>query len=213
MSRLSPHIIGIAGGSCAGKSWLAENLRERLGNQAVRLALDDFYLDRAHLGAARRARLNFDHPRAIDWARLEDVLASFAAGESARVPCYDFATHCRRSPGGMLDPAPVIIVEGLWLLRRASVRKYFMLKIYIRGDEKLREDWRLRRDTLERGRTASQAREQWQRQTRPMFWKFVAPQERWADVVLEAPVREADVAMLAGRLNEAMARDHEMVGI
>ena len=93
MNEYGPQIVGIAGGSCAGKTWLADRLSEPSGNDAVRISLDSFYLDRSYLSAGRRALLNFDHPRAIDWRSLERVLRKCAAREQFSVPRYDFATH------------------------------------------------------------------------------------------------------------------------
>ena len=74
MVTQSLQIVGIVGGSCAGKTWLATRLESLFGGRAVRLSQDDFYRDRGHLSQARRTRVNFDHPRAIDWDRLENVL-------------------------------------------------------------------------------------------------------------------------------------------
>ena len=85
MQVQSPHIVGISGGSCAGKTWLADRLLNHFGENAVRLSQDDFYFDRSHLSPARRARLNFDHPRAIDWERLEKTLRRFARGREGSV--------------------------------------------------------------------------------------------------------------------------------
>src|SRR5687768_13666250 len=110
------HIVGISGGSCAGKSWLADRLLSAFADDAVKLSQDDFYFDRSHLSPARRARLNFDHPRAIDWERLEQVIARFAQGRATSVPRYDFATHGRLRGETALRPAAILIVEGLWLL-------------------------------------------------------------------------------------------------
>ena len=69
-----PLLVAIVGGSGAGKSWLAERLHRRLGARAARLSLDDFYRDRSHLPPGRREKLNFDHPRSIDWRSAERVL-------------------------------------------------------------------------------------------------------------------------------------------
>ena len=203
MSRRLPQIVGIVGGSCAGKTWLADNLQKRLGRGAARLSQDDFYLDRAHLSLARRGRVNFDHPRAIDWRRLEQALSRCASGQSALVPRYDFATHSRLELDQTVEPAPVILVEGLWLFRRLSLRRLFDLKIYIRGASELCAQRRLQRDTQERGRSLKQAEEQWRTQTEPMFHRYVAPQERWADLVLETPISQEQVDRLAERLAPA----------
>jgi uridine kinase len=195
-----PQTIGIVGGSCAGKSWLAARLQALLGPGAARLSQDDFYLDRAHLSAGQKKRVNFDHPRSIDWARLESVLSQAAAGCRVAVPRYDFASHGRLSSDGVLPPARIILVEGLWLFRRASLRKRFALRIFIRSTDELCVERRLARDVAERGRTREQVLMQLERFTFPMFARFVAPQEKWADVVLNAPIRERDVCALAQRI-------------
>ena len=199
MQEQSPHIVGITGGSCAGKTWLADRLLNHFGESAVRLSQDDFYLDRSHLSPARRARLNFDHPRAIDWERLEKALRQFARGRVATVPRYDFVTH-GRVPGELtLNPAPILIVEGLWLFRRPTLRNLFDLKIFIRSTPALCKKRRLQRDTTERGRTREEVLQQLTRYTLPMSDRFVAPQEKWADVIVDAPVAEEQIYQLANR--------------
>ena len=104
--------------------------------------------------------------------------------------------------GLLLAPTPVVIVEGLWLYRRPSIRSLFTLKIYIRGPERLCKERRLERDTRERGRSQKQVLEQLDRYTLPMFHRFVAPQEKWADLILEAPVKASDVLDLTNRIAE-----------
>lgn len=194
------HILGISGGSCAGKTWLADRLASALGTRAARLSQDDFYLDRSHLSPGRRAKLNFDHPRAIDWTRLELVLRAFSEGHGAAVPRYDFATHGRLREEAHVTPAPIVIVEGLWLFRRAQLRQLFDFKIFIRSSPELCTERRLKRDIVERGRTRAQVIEQLERYTLPMSERFVAPQEKWADTVLEAPISEGDVATIVKQI-------------
>src|SRR5688572_26593412 len=190
MQAESPHIVGIAGGSCAGKTWLADRLQKRLGSKAERLSLDNFYRDQSHLSLARRARVNFDRPQSIDWKRVEEVLSDFLQGRAASVPRYDYVSHGRLRDDLVLSPAPILIVEGLWLFRRPAVRKLFSLKVYIRSTNDLCKERRVRRDMRERGRTREQVLEQLHRHTLPMFERFVAPQEKWADVILDAPIPE-----------------------
>jgi uridine kinase len=195
-----PHIVGISGGSCAGKTWLADRLATALGGSAARLSQDDFYLDRSYLSPARRARLNFDHPRAVDWMRLELVLSAFTQGQRAAVPRYDFATHGRLREEGNLTPAPILIVEGLWLFRRPQLRRMFSLKVFIRSSPEICTQRRLKRDTAERGRSRSQVMDQLYRHTLPMAERFVAPQEKWADSVLTAPVSEEDILLVVKKI-------------
>jgi uridine kinase len=200
MHAQKPHIVGITGGSCAGKTWLADRLLARWGHRAARLSQDNFYLDRSYLSPVQRARLNFDHPRAIDWTRLETTLSLFAQGRAAEVPRYDFATHGRLHGDAVLDPAPILIVEGLWLFRRPQLRKLFDLKVFIRSTTKLCKERRLRRDTAERGRTRRQVIEQLSRYTLPMSERFVAPQEKWADVIIDAPISDQSISDLLKKM-------------
>ena len=202
MHGKSPQIIGVAGASCAGKTWLADRLSAAIGEQAARISLDSFYHDKSHLPAARRARVNFDHPRAIDWARVEETLRDCARQRPFSIPRYDFATHSRQVQDFACAPAPVTIIDGLWLFRRASVRQLLTLKIFVRSNQELCVARRLKRDTHERGRTEEQVREQLARYTLPMQARFVAPQEKWADLILEAPIREEDVSQILNRIAE-----------
>ncbi len=200
MHAESPYIVGIVGGSCAGKSWLADHLQKRLGESASRLSQDDFYLDRAHLPPDRCARLNFDHPRAIDWELFESAIQNFLKGKETSVPRYSFAAHGRLGNENLLRPNRILLVEGLWLYRRPSLRRLFTLKVYIHVQNELCVTRRVQRDTAERGRTRDQVMEQLQRHTLPMFERFVAPQVRWADAIVDAPIHEAHIKDLVNRI-------------
>jgi len=197
-----PQLIGIAGGSCAGKSWLAERLERSLSGLAVRLSLDDFYRDRSNLTLEERSQINFDHPDAIDWKSFEAVLCSCRKGQKTLIPQYDFAAHVRRPTERVFKPAPLILLEGLWLFRRLSLRRMFALKIFLRGPFELCKERRLRRDCLERGRSESETAERFDQMVAPMQAKFVTPQERWADLVLDGPATDESVEKIAIRLRE-----------
>jgi uridine kinase len=108
--------VAIVGGSGAGKSWLAERLQQCFGKHCARISLDNFYVDRGHLSARNRDRINYDHPRAIDWPRVLQFLRDAKEGRTTFVPRYDFSTHTRVSPE-LWEPRSIVIFEGLWLLR------------------------------------------------------------------------------------------------
>ena len=194
-------LVAITGGSGSGKTWLAEKLEAALAPRAARLSLDDFYRDRSHLALAKRARLNFDQPGAIDWPKLECALLALRQGHRARVPCYDFTTHARLVRTKTLDPKPVILVEGLWLLRRPSIRSYFALRIFVDCPRALRLRRRLARDTLSRGRSRASVLKQFRETVDPMHQRYVTPQARYADVILAADCRGPQIRKLAGLIN------------
>ena len=146
--------------------------------------------------------MNFDHPRSIDWQKLEEVLGKLAFGSTAAIPTLQFQDSWPNRARVEALPGEIVIVEGLWLFRRANLRKLFDLKIYIRSSTSWCKEKRLGRDTVERGRTEEQVLRQLKRFTLPMFEKFVAPQEKWADVVLESPVKETSVKRIGEKLKE-----------
>jgi uridine kinase len=193
-------LIAVAGGSGAGKGWFVERLCRLLGDKARHLQLDDFYLDRSHLPPRRRSRLNFDVPTAIDWDGAERVLRDCRAGLPTRVPRYDFATHCRLTDHIAWEPRPLVLVDGLWLLRPPALRELFDLKIYLDTPTDLRRTRRLARDVRERGYTAAAVEHQLRTAVMPMHERYVEPQKKWADLVLTQPFEEEQLADLADRL-------------
>jgi uridine kinase len=199
-----PLLVAIVGGSGSGKSWLADKLRSALGHNAGRLSLDDFYRDRSHLSSARRARINFDNPAAIDWPEFERVLNCFLDWRSTRVSCYDFKTHCRFARSRILKPKPIMLVEGLWLLRSPRIRKLFGFRIFLDIPMKLRLRRRLDRDVADRGRSPKSVRDQFRNAVEPMHRRFVLPQMQWSDVVLKGNRSDRDFAKLAALLRQKM---------
>ena len=206
MTRRPPLLVAIVGGSGSGKTWLAEKLQNILGHKAARISLDDFYRDRSHLAPARRAKLNFDHPRAIDWGAFEKAIRALRAGRGARIPQYDFSTHCRLRKGEVLKPAGIILVDGLWLLRNAALRRLFEVKIFMDCPARTRLKRRLARDVESRGRNRPSVQRQFRETVEPMHRRFVLRQARWADVVLRVSCDAAAVEKLANVLLEE-ARD------
>lgn len=197
-SQPGPLLVAIAGGSGAGKSWLAQQLRKTLGaSRTATISLDEFYRDRSHLSISRRAKLNFDNPSAIDWPALDAAATRWLAAKLARIPRYDFSTHCRRPECRVVQPKPILLIEGLWLFRRRSLRNKFGLRIFIECGRRCRFNRRVVRDLRQRGRTAESIKEQFKTTVEPMHLKFVEPQKRWADVIISGNFGAQDVRRIA----------------
>lgn len=197
----APILVALAGGSGSGKTWLADRLQSALGGQAGRLSLDDFYCDQSHVPMPERARINFDHPEAMDWTALETVLRDLLAGRPAQPPCYDFATHCRMPQRRSLEPRPFLLIDGLWLWHRPGLRPLFTLKIFIDCPAPTRLRRRIERDMASRGRTPASVREQFATLVEPMHRQFVAPQKRSADLVLPHDLEPGEVVRIAAQLS------------
>ncbi len=197
MSKSKVRLIAIVGGSGSGKSCLADQLQRALGARAGRVSLDDFYRDRSHLPPGRRARINFDHPRAIDWEEFAHVLETLLQGKAASAPVYDFATHCRTPARREILPCPVFLVDGLWLLRKTTIRRMFDLSMYIACPARLRLSRRLARDTAARGRTRGSIARQFRMTVEPMHRAHVEPQGRRAHLQIKGTFDHREVAALA----------------
>ena len=200
-NKRPPVIVGIAGGSGSGKTWLANRLLEHFKKEACILSLDDFYRDRSNLSPARRRQINFDHPRSIDWPALHTTLERIRNGEPALVPIYDFSTHSRGAEQRKLVPRSVLIVEGLWLFYRRSLRRLFDLSIYIDCPADVRLQRRIARDCAERGHTEDSVRHQFMTCVSPMHDRFVEAQRRWADIVL-TELTPGEIQAVAARIKE-----------
>ncbi|HMI88430.1 MAG TPA: uridine kinase [Polyangiaceae bacterium] len=180
-----PFFVGIAGGTGSGKTTVAHNLHDALPPDRVTLiAHDSYYRDRSGLPELERDGLNFDHPDALDNALLITQLEDLARGLEVEVPRYDFRTHTRLSDGRRVNPAPVVIVEGILIFAEPRIRDRFDVKIYVETDVDIRIFRRLRRDLESRGRTFAQVDEQYHRTVRPMHLEFVEPSRRWADILI-----------------------------
>ncbi len=197
-----PFIIGIAGGSGAGKTTLTAALAARFQPaQVACLAHDAYYRDLGHLAPADRARRNFDHPDALESELLVEHLALLAAGHTVCVPAYDFSHHRRSSGGRELAPCPVIVVEGVLLFAVDALLPLFDLRVFVDADPDLRLVRRLRRDVAERGRPAEQTMDQYLTSVRPMHVQYVEPSRRHADLIVPADGRqEVAVELLAARV-------------
>ena len=206
MAKHRPFIVAIVGGSGSGKSWLAGRLEKYFCDRAIRLSLDNFYKDRSHLSLTRRARLNFDTPRAIDWPLFREVFHALRAGKRALSPQYNFETHARARTGRSLAPKPILLVDGLWLLRSPAMRRLFDLKIFLECCAATRLKRRLARDVSVRGRDRASVLEQFRATVQPMHRRFVEGQKRWTDAVLPEQVTESEIRRLIRTIKKQLAR-------
>lgn len=199
---MNAHLIAIVGGSGSGKTWLAQRLLTEFGGQAGRVSLDDFYRDLSPLPPARRNKVNFDDPEAIDWALFKQTISRLRDGESVLLPEYDYSTHTRRAQTMLWSPRPLVLLDGLWLLRDADLREQYSLSVFVDCPESLRLARRIERDQRERGRSAASIRAQFHRHVAPMHELYVAPQIQNADIVVKAgnSYSHADLCALIGRL-------------
>jgi uridine kinase len=180
-----PFVIGVAGGSGSGKSTVTQQVLSTFGTEVVSVVMqDDYYLDQTHLAPDVRRKANYDHPEAFDWPLLIQQVQALRNGEAIEMPEYDFTIDNRSTKTIHVKPAPVIVIEGLFALFDADLRKMMSLKIFVDTAPDVRFIRRLQRDISERGRTMDSVIGQYLETVRPMHKQFIEPTKRHADVIL-----------------------------
>ncbi|MDD2371521.1 MAG: uridine kinase [Firmicutes bacterium] len=178
-------IIGIAGGSGAGKTTVARTVAERMGEENVGyLSQDWYYLDHSNMSEEEIAKENLDHPDAFDSKLLVKHLRELKEGKSIDVPIYDFNTHSRINSGMILKPKGVIVLEGILVLAIEELRSMLDFLIYVDADADIRLIRRMERDIKERSKTYDETIKRYLSSVKPMHDAFVEPSKRFADIIV-----------------------------
>lgn len=177
--------IGVAGGSGSGKTTVAHNLvRTFSAEDAVLVEQDAYYRELNNLTIEERAKVNFDHPDAIEFELLREHLIALKEGKSIERPVYNFKTHSREEESINIHPSKIVIVEGILIFAVPEIRELFDIKIFVDTDSDEMLLRRIERDIKERGRTFDSVRDQYLNTVKPMFLEFCEPSKRYADVII-----------------------------
>jgi uridine kinase len=203
----TPVIIGIAGGSGSGKTTVANVILNRVGTNSIAfLSHDAYYKDLRHLPPAQRSLINFDHPDSLETDLLVAHLQSLRHWEAVEIPIYDFTKHTRTSETKLIEPQPVILVDGILIFAETELLKMFDVKIFVDTPPDIRFIRRLQRDILERGRSVESVIHQYQTTVRPMHLEFVEPSKREADVIIpEGGMNTVAMDMVVARIEALLA--------
>lgn len=178
-------IIGIAGGTGCGKTTVVNTILNELPEGEVGvISQDSYYKDTSHLSYDERVKINFDHPRSIDFDLLVKHLKELKAGKSIDQPVYSFVKHNRTGDTISTKPRKVMIVEGILILTNPEIRDLFDIKIFVHADSDERLIRRLKRDISERGRDIDEVLTRYQTTLKPMHEQFIEPMKEYADIII-----------------------------
>ena len=179
-------IIGIAGGTASGKTTIADKLFEetKTKGSVVYIKMDDYYKKNIYIPVNEQGAKNFDHPDSYDIELLEKHLIALKNFESVDKPKYNYVVSNRMEETERVDPADVIIIEGIMTFAHPEIRKYLDIKIFVDTPDDIRFIRRLERDIAERGRSVTSVINQYLTSVRPMHHAFVEPSKQYADIIV-----------------------------
>jgi len=178
-------IIGIAGGTGSGKTTVVNQIMNELPADEVGIMSQDSYYKRSdNLSYDERSKINFDHPKSIDFELLVKHLNELRNGQIIEQPVYSFVIHNRTKDTLKTHPRKVIIVEGILIFNNRDLLDKFDIKIFVHADSDERLIRRIRRDVAERGRNVNEVLDRYQKTLKPMHQQFIEPTKNYADIII-----------------------------
>lgn len=185
MAKHKPLVIGIAGGSGSGKTTVSKEISKRLPADRVLILTEDaYYNDNSALSMDERKKINYDHPNAYDTDLLIEQLQDLLDGKAIEMPTYNFNILSRAKDTIHVEPADIIILEGILVLASEELRKFMDIKLFVNADDDIRFIRRLQRDTQERGRSIDWIISQYLATVKPSYNQFVEPSKKYADIII-----------------------------
>lgn len=182
---MKPLLIGICGGSGSGKTSFIRRLRERFPEEVLCIvAQDDYYLPREQQHKDNNDEYNFDLPNSFDKKAFRRDIERLLAGETVTREEYTFNNAAAAPKILTFKPAPVIVIEGLFVFHYKKVSRMLDLKVFINAKENLKVIRRIMRDQVERGYPIEDVLYKYQHHVLPSFEKFILPYKEEADLVV-----------------------------
>jgi uridine kinase len=213
MREQSCFVLGVAGGSGSGKTTVISQLIEKVGSRNVVVVQHDwYYKNHPHLSFDERAVLNYDHPDSLETDLLVNHLSELIGGRPVTAPLYDYSNHLRKTDTQLVRSCPIIIVDGILILREAGLRDLMDLKIFVDADSDHRFIRRMERDIMERGRSRESVVRQYLETVKPMHDLFVENSKRYADIIIPHGGRNSvAINLLIAKIESVLAGHPEPI--
>ena len=180
-----PYIIGITGGSGSGKTSFIKALKKSFTKDEICfVSQDDYYLTKEHQKKDDEGIENFDRPNSIDRKSFVRDVKKLMAGETVTIEEYMFNNLEAEPKILTFKPAPIIIVEGIFVFHYKKMRKEMDMKIFIEAKENLKVIRRITRDQVERNYPLDDVLYRYRKHILPAFEKYILPYRDSADIVI-----------------------------
>ena len=203
-------VIGIAGGTGSGKSTMIQKIKEEFDNHITILSHDFYYKRHDQLTYEERTKLNYDHPDAIETDLMIEHVRQLCQWKPVERPVYDFTIHNRVDQTVTVQPAKVVVVEGILIFENQELRDLCDIKVFIDTDADVRILRRILRDVSERGRTLDSVITQYLTTVKPMHEQFVEPSKKYADIIVpEGGYNRVALEMLNERIHSLLKQSEK----
>ena len=176
--------VGIAGGSGSGKSTITDILRKRFSNSVAVINHDDYYKAHHNLSYEERSKINYDSPDAFDTSLMVEHLHKLQNFEAVDCPVYDYMIHDRSDKTRRIEPAEVLLIDGILVLAEPELRECMDIKLFVDTDADIRILRRIKRDVQQRKRTLDSVINQYLTTVKPMHEAYVEPSKKFADIII-----------------------------
>ena len=201
-------VIGICGASGSGKSTLARELEAKLNKRCIYLKQDSYYRDHSDMSFEDRERINYDEPQAFEHDVLRNDLFALRDGQAIAAKNYDYTEHRRADTGERIEPADVVLIEGIHVFYDEAVRDLLDFKIYIQVDPDVCLLRRVKRDIRDRGRSIDGIYRQYLETVKPMYEKYIRRYVDYADLIVARGGKNARIVdILAHYINSGMIEE------
>lgn len=202
-------IVGIAGGTGSGKTTVVRKIQKALNQDCVIvLPQDSYYRDNRHLALEERQKINFDHPDSLEFSLLADHLELLKSGKPIQMPQYSYITCLRSDETIHVEPARVVILEGILILSDQRLRDMMHIKAFVDADPDDRLVRVIERDIAERGRDISIVLERYYKTVKPSHLQFIEPSKRYADIIIPGGgENEVAINMVVSTIEKYLAED------
>ncbi|MCB0480709.1 MAG: hypothetical protein KDC83_04715 [Flavobacteriales bacterium] len=180
-----PYLVGIVGGSGSGKSSFINALKASLPNEHITVvSQDNYYLPIDQQKKDENGWVNFDLPSSIDRQAFYNDLQKLMNGQSIEIHEYNFNNATSAPQVIKIEPTPIIIMEGLFVMHYTEIADLLDLKLYIEVDEEIKLARRINRDATERGYPEEEVRYQWEHHVLPSFQQYLLPYRSQAHLII-----------------------------
>ncbi len=185
MNKKKPFLVGISGGSGCGKTTILKALFESMPKESLALvSQDDYYLPIELQPKDENNRENFDLPQSLDEQKFILDLNRLMSGNRLEITEYTFNNEARTSSLKIVEPAPIVIVEGLFVFHFEEIYKQMDYKVFVHAKENTRLERRLTRDKNERGYPKEDVLYQWKNHVEPAYEKYLKPYINSCDLII-----------------------------